>query len=146
MRQLELTMVTALIRRRKENKMAKSKKTSRFNSNEAFAVTRMLKSSPQKLNLVAQLIRGKSVEQAINILNFSSKRVSLDVKKTLMSAVANAENNNGMDVDRLIVTEAWVGKNLVLKRGRPRGRGRFGRILKPFSQISVKLSEIQEAE
>jgi large subunit ribosomal protein L22 len=106
----------------------------------------MLKSSPQKLNLVAQLIRGKSVEQAINILNFSSKRVSLDVKKTLMSAVANAENNNGMDVDRLVVTEAWVGKNLVLKRGRPRGRGRFGRILKPFSQISVKLSEVQEAE
>jgi large subunit ribosomal protein L22 len=112
--------------------------------NEAFAKTRMLRTSPQKLNLVAESIRGMPVNAALAELTFSKKRIARDVKKTLQSAIANAENNHGLDVDSLVVAEAWVGKNLVLKRGRPRGRGRFGRLLKPFAEITIKVRE--EAE
>lgn len=121
--------------------MAKDKNPRRVAENEAMAKTRMLKTSPQKLNLVAASIRGLPVADALAELTFSKKRVALDVKKTLQSAIANAENNHGLDVDELIVAEAWVGKNLVLKRGRPRGRGRFGRLLKPFAEITIKVRQ-----
>ena len=117
--------------------MGKSKNPRRVAENEAYAVSRMLKTSPQKMNLLAQLIRGKSVEKALTDLTFSKKRIAADVKKALQSAIANAENNHGLDVDELIVAEAWVGKNLVMKSGRPRDRGRYGRILKPFAQITI---------
>jgi len=90
-----------------------------------MAVNKMLRTSPQKLNLVAQMIRNKPVEKALADLTFSKKRISADVKKTLQSAIANAENNHGLDVDELIVAEAYVGKNLTMKRGRPRARGRY---------------------
>ncbi|MFQ5438775.1 MAG: 50S ribosomal protein L22 [Paracoccaceae bacterium] len=124
--------------------MGKAKNPRRVADNEAMAVSRMLRTSPQKLNLVAQLIRGKSVEKAMSDLAFSKKRISEDVLKTLKSAVANAENNHGLDVDDLVVAEAWVGKNLTLKRGRPRARGRFGKILKPFAQVTIKVRENEE--
>ena len=128
--------------------MGKEKNSRRLESNEAQAKLRMLKTSCQKLNLLARLIRNKSVDQAINELTFSKKRIAKDVKKCLQSAVANAENNHGMDVDDLVVSEAYVGKNLVMKRGRPRARGRFGKILKPFSQITivVRQNEVSEGE
>ncbi len=124
--------------------MGKEKSPRRVADNEAMAVSRMLRTSPQKLNLVAAMIRGKSVERALTDLTFSKKRVAEDVKKTLQSAIANAENNHNLDVDELIVAEAWVGKNLVMKRGRPRARGRFGKILKPFSQVTIKVRQIEE--
>ena len=111
---------------------------------EAKAVTRSLRTSPIKLNLVAQMIRGMRVSDALTQLTFSAKHISRDVKKTLQSAVANAENNHNLDVDKLVVSEAYVGKNMVLKRFAARGRGRGNRILKPFSQITVVVSEIQE--
>ena len=123
--------------------MGKDRNPRRVADNEAMAVSRMLKTSPQKLNLVASLIRNKPVGKALADLTFSKKRVSEDVKKTLQSAIANAENNHGLDVDELVVAEAWVGKNLVLKRGQPRARGRFGRILKPFSQVTIKVRQVQ---
>ncbi|MBZ0218393.1 MAG: 50S ribosomal protein L22 [Fimbriimonadaceae bacterium] len=113
--------------------------------NEAKAVNRMIRTSPQKLNLVAQAIRGKNVSQALADLTFLRKRVAADVKKTLESAVANAENNHDLDVDDLVVAEAYVGKNLVMKRGRPRARGRYGRILKPFSQITIVVRQVEES-
>ena len=116
----------------------------RVAENEAFAKTKMLRTSPQKLNLVAQLIRGKKVDKALADLTFSHKRVAGDVKNCLQSAIANAENNHGLDVDNLIVAEAWVGKNLVMKRGRPRARGRFGKIMKPFSEITIKVRQVEE--
>ncbi|MGR3779744.1 50S ribosomal protein L22 [Albimonas pacifica] len=125
--------------------MSKSSNPRRVADNEAMAVSRMLRISPQKLNLVAGLIRKKPVGKALNELAFSKKRIALDVRKTLQSAIANAENNHGLDVDELIVAEAWVGKNLVLKRGRPRARGRFGRIEKPFSQITIKVRQVEES-
>jgi large subunit ribosomal protein L22 len=100
--------------------------------------------SPQKLNLLAQLIRGKKVDKALADLTFSRKRIAKDVKKTLQSAVANAENNHDLDVDSLVVAEAYVGKNLVLKRVRARARGRAGRIDKPFAQITVVLRQVEE--
>ena len=109
-----------------------------------MAKLRMLKTSPQKLNLVAGLIRGQKVEKALTDLTFSKKRVAIDVKKCLQSAIANAENNHGLDVDDLIVAEAYVGKNLTLKRGRPRARGRFGKILKPFAEITIKVRQVEE--
>jgi large subunit ribosomal protein L22 len=112
--------------------------------NEAKAVLRNLRTSPQKLNLLAQLIRGKSVEKAIADLTFSKKRIAHDVKKTVMSAVANAENNHGLDVNDLIVAEAYVGKNLVMKRWKPRARGRINRIIKPFAQLTVIVREVAE--
>jgi len=124
--------------------MGKEKNPRRVADNEAMAKLRMLKTSPQKLNLLAQLIRGKKVERALTDLTFSKKRIALDVKKCLQSAIANAENNHGLDVDELVVVEAWVGKNLVLKRGRPRARGRFGRIQKPFSELTIKVRQVEE--
>ena len=108
---------------------------------EAIAKVRMLKTSPQKLNLVSKMIRNKPVNVALAQLKFSRKRIALDVKKCLESAVANAENNHDLDIEELIVSEAFVGKNLVLKRGRPRARGRYGKILKPFSQLTIILKE-----
>ena len=117
--------------------MSKSKNTRRVSDNEAMAFNKMLRTSPQKLNLVAQMIRNKPVEKALADLTFSKKRISADVKKTLQSAIANAENNHGLDVDDLIVAEAYVGKNLTMKRGRPRARGRYGKILKPFAQLTI---------
>ena len=126
--------------------MGKSKNPRRVAENEAYAVTRMLKTSPQKLNLVAQLIRNKPVEKALADLTFSKKRIAADVRKTLQSAIANAENNHGLDVDTLVVAEAYVGKNLVMKRGRPRARGRYGRILKPFSQVTILLRQPAEEQ
>jgi len=124
--------------------MGQEKNPRRCAENEAMAVNKMLRVSPQKLNLVAAMIRGKPVARALSELTFSNKRIAADVKKTLQSAIANAENNHGLDVDELIVAEAHVGKNLVLKRGRPRARGRFGRILKPFSQLTIKVREAEE--
>ncbi|WP_425045026.1 50S ribosomal protein L22 [Primorskyibacter sp. S87] len=124
--------------------MGKEKNPRRVAENEAMAKTRMLRTSPQKLNLVAAMIRGQKVEKALNDLTFSNKRVAQDVKKCLQSAIANAENNHNLDVDELIVAEAWVGKNMVMKRGRPRARGRFGKILKPFSEITIKVRQVEE--
>ena len=124
--------------------MGKENNPRRVAENEAFAKTKMLRTSPQKLNLVAQLIRGKKVDKALADLTFSHKRIAGDVKKCLQSAIANAENNHGLDVDNLDVAEAWVGKNLVMKRGRPRARGRFGKIMKPFSEITIKVRQVEE--
>ena len=109
---------------------------------EAIAKVRMLKTSPHKLNLVSKMIRNKPVNVALAQLKFSRKRIALDVKKCLESAVANAENNHDLDIEELIVSEAFVGKNLVLKRGRPRARGRYGKILKPFSQLTIKVRQV----
>lgn len=108
---------------------------------EAMAKARMLRTSPQKLNLVSKLIRNKSVNAALTELRFSKKRIAIDVRKCLESAIANAENNHGLDIEELVVSEAYVGKNLVLKRGRPRARGRYGKILKPFSQLTIKVKQ-----
>jgi large subunit ribosomal protein L22 len=124
--------------------MGKEKNLRRVADNEAMAKLKMLKTSPQKLNLVAQLIRGKKVDKALSDLTFSKKRISDDVKKCLQSAVANAENNHNLDVDELIVAEAYVGKNITLKRGRPRARGRFGKLLKPFSELTIKVRQTEE--
>ena len=124
--------------------MSKEKNPRRVADNEAMAKSKMLRTSPQKLNLVAGLIRGKKVEKALADLTFSKKRIAIDVKKCLQSAIANAENNHGLDVDNLIVAEAWVGKKLVMKRGRPRARGRFGKIMKPFSELTIKVREREE--
>jgi len=124
--------------------MGKEKNPRRVADNEAMAKTRMLKTSPQKLNLLAGLIRGKKVERALTDLTFSKKRIAADVKKCLQSAIANAENNHNLDVDELIVAEAWVGKNLTLKRGRPRARGRFGKIMKPFAEITILVRQVEE--
>ena len=124
--------------------MSKEKNPRRVAENEAMAKTRLLRTSPQKLNLLAAMIRGKKVEKALSDLTFSKRRISADVKKCLQSAIANAENNHNLDVDELIVAEAWVGKGLVMKRGRPRARGRFGRIHKPFAEITIKVRQIEE--
>ena len=125
--------------------MGQDKNPRRVAENEAQAIARMLRTSPQKLNLVAAMIRGKKVEKALADLTFSHKRIAGDVKKCLQSAIANAENNHNLDVDSLVVAEAWVGKNLVMKRGRPRARGRFGKIMKPFSEITITVREIDAA-
>ena len=124
--------------------MGKEKNPRRVADNEAMAKLRMLKTSPQKLNLLAGLIRGKKVDRALNDLTFSKKRIAADVKKCLQSAIANAENNHNLDVDELIVSDAYVGKNLTMKRGRPRARGRFGRIIKPFSELTIKVRQLEE--
>ncbi len=124
--------------------MSKPKFERRLKDNEAQAVAKSLRVSPQKLNLVAQLIRGKKVDRALADLTFSRKRIAKDVKKTLQSAIANAENNHSLDVDQLVVAEAYVGKNLVMKRFHTRARGRMGKILKPFSQLTVVVREVQE--
>jgi large subunit ribosomal protein L22 len=124
--------------------MGKPKRERTLNENEARAVTRNIRVSPQKLNLVAQLIRGKKVDRALAELTFSKKRIAKDVKKTLESAIANAENNHDLDVDALVVSEAYVGKNLVMKRLRPRARGRAARIEKPFAQMTVIVRQVEE--
>ena len=125
--------------------MGKQANPRRIAENEAEAVARLLRISPQKLNLVAGLIRGKSVEAALVELSFSKRRIAQDVKKVLQSAIANAENNHDLDVDSLVVAEASVGKSMVMKRFRPRARGRMARILKPFSRIRIVVREIEEA-
>ena len=124
--------------------MSKDKNPRRVADNEARAKLRMLKTSPQKLNLVAAMIRGKKVEKALSDLTFSKRRIAVDVKKCLQSAIANAENNHNLDVDELVVAEAYVGKNLVMKRGRPRGRGRFGKIMKPFAEVTIVVRQVEE--
>lgn len=124
--------------------MGKKSKERSLADNEALAIGRMLRTSPQKLNLVAQTIRGEKVEKALADLSFSPKRIASDVKKVLQSAIANAENNHDLDVDSLVITEAYVGKNLVMKRWRPRARGRVGKILKPFSQITIVVKQVGE--
>jgi large subunit ribosomal protein L22 len=124
--------------------MGKPQRERTLADTEAKAVTRNIRVSPQKLNLLAQLIRGKKVDRALADLTFSRKRIAKDVKKTLESAIANAENNHHLDVDALVVVEAYVGKNLVMKRIRPRARGRAGRIEKPFAQITVILRQVEE--
>lgn len=125
--------------------MGKPARERTLKDNEAKAVTRLIRVSPQKLNLVAQLIRGKKVDRALADLTFSRKRIANDVKKTLESAIANAENNHDLDVDALVVSEAYVGKNLVMKRIRARARGRAARILKPFSQMTVIVRQVEES-
>jgi large subunit ribosomal protein L22 len=125
--------------------MGKPKLERQLGENEAQAVTRNMRISPQKLNLVAAMIRGQKVGKALADLTFSRKRIAEDVKKTLESAVANAENNHNLDVDALVVSEAHVGKNLVIKRWHPRARGRVGRVKKPFSQLTVIVKEVQES-
>lgn len=126
--------------------MGKASKPRQLADNEAKAVGRMIRTSPQKLNLVAQLIRGKKAEKAVADLTFSRRRVSDEVKKVLESAIANAENNHDLDVDNLFVAEAYVGKNLVMKRFRPRAKGRAARIIKPFSQLTIVVREIEETQ
>ncbi|MEH6527527.1 MAG: 50S ribosomal protein L22 [Sneathiella sp.] len=113
---------------------------------EALAIGNRIRVSPQKLNLVAGLIRGKSAEAALSELTFSKRAIARDVKKILQSAIANAENNHQLDVDQLFVAEAHVGKSLVMKRMRPRGRGRSSPILKPFSNITIIVREREEQE
>ncbi|MGD9671173.1 MAG: 50S ribosomal protein L22 [Hyphomicrobiaceae bacterium] len=126
--------------------MGKPSRERSLPDNEAKAVARNLRVSPQKLNLVAGMIRGKKVDQALADLEFSRKRIAQDVLKCVKSAVANAENNHGLDVDELIVAEAHVGKNIVMKRFHARGRGRASGIEKPFSQITVIVRQTDEDE
>ena len=121
--------------------MGKAKRERVLKDNEARARTSTIRISPQKLNLVAQLIRGKKVSAALADLEFSRKRIAKDVRKCLESAIANAENNHDLDVDDLVVAEAHVGKALVIKRFSPRGRGRVGKILKPFSHLTIVVRE-----
>lgn len=125
--------------------MGKPAAPRRVKENEARAVGRMIRTGGQKLNLVAESIRGKKVEAALAELTFSKRRISDDVKKLLESAIANAENNHDLDVDELIVAEAYVGKNLVMKRWRARARGRTGKILKPFSELTIVVREQENA-
>lgn len=125
--------------------MGKAKRERTLKDNEATAVLRSVRTSPQKLNLVAAQIRGKKVDRALAELAFSRKRISLSVKKTLESAIANAENNHGLDTDTLVVAEAFVGKALVMKRFHARARGRGARIEKPFSHLTIVVREVEEA-
>ncbi len=122
--------------------MSKEKTPRSLAENEAKAVCRMLRVSPQKLNLLAQLIRGKRVEAALADLEFSQKRIAVEVRKTLQSAISNAENNHDLDVDDLVVAEAHVGKAIVMKRFSPRARGRAGRISKPFANLTIVVREV----
>ncbi len=124
--------------------MGKKSAPRRVSENEAQAICKMIRTSPQKLNLVAALIRGQKVEKALADLTFSKRRISTDVKAVLESAIANAENNHGLDVDSLVIIEASVGKSLVMKRFRPRARGRTGKILKPFSRLRIVVREVEE--
>ena len=124
--------------------MGKKTNLRRLADNEAKAFAKSIRISPQKLNLIAQRIRGKSCEEALNELNFSRRRVAGEVKKVLQSAIANAENNHQLDVDRLEVAEATTGRQFVIKRWRPRARGRVGRIMKPFSNLTVVVREREE--
>jgi large subunit ribosomal protein L22 len=124
--------------------MGKPKTPRSLKDNEAKAVLRMVKTSGQKLNLVAQMIRGKSVEKALAELTFSRKRIAGAVKKTLESAVANAENNHGLDTDALVVAEAYVGDSLVMKRFMARGRGHAARMERPFSHLTIVVRQVEE--
>ena len=121
--------------------MGKRSQERRLSATEGMAVAGRLRTSPQKLNLVAKLIRGLSAERALNQLKYSPRRIANEVRAVLQSAIANAENNHNLDVDRLIVAEAYVGKSLVMKRFRPRARGRGAQILKPFSRMTVVVRE-----
>jgi large subunit ribosomal protein L22 len=123
--------------------MSKKKRERALSDNEAKAVARMLRVSPQKLNLLAQLIRGKKVSAALADLEFSRKRIARDVRKCLESAIANAENNHDLDVDDLVVAEAHVGKALVIKRHAARARGRVGAIFKPFANLTIVVREVE---
>jgi large subunit ribosomal protein L22 len=124
--------------------MGKPKNPDRTAEGEARSMVRNLRTSPQKLNLVAQSIRGKSAEQALAELTFAKRRIANDVKKALQSAIANAENNHQLDVDRLYVSEATVGKSFVMKRFRARARGRAGKIVKPWSRLTLVVREREE--
>jgi len=126
--------------------MGKRARERTLSDNEAKAVARMLRVSPQKLNLVAQLIRGKKAAAALADLQFSRKRIAKDVRKCLESAIANAENNHDLDVDALVVAEAYVGKALVLKRFAARGRGKSSGIFKPFSHLTIVVRQIEAAK
>ncbi len=126
--------------------MGKPKTERGLGEDEARAVSGFIRTSPRKLNLVAASIRGKAADKALAQLTFEKRRVSNDVKKVLEAAIANAENNHQLDVDRLFVKEAFVGKTLVMKRFRPRARGRVGRVQKPFSNITVVVKEREETE
>ena len=121
--------------------MSKQAKARRYSAAEAVAKVRTIRISPRKLNLVAQSIRGLKVQRALNELEFSSKRIAGDVRKALYSAISNAENNHSLDIDNLVVAEAYVGKNLIMKRFSARARGRSSRILKPFAEITVIVRE-----
>ena len=123
--------------------MGKAQRARVLKDNEAKAISRMLRVSPQKLGLVAGLIRGKKVASALADLQFSRKRIAVDVKKCLESAIANAENNHDLDVDDLVVAQAFVGNGIVMKRFAPRGRGRSGRIFKPFSQLTIVVRQVE---
>ena len=123
--------------------MSKKSHPRRLKETEAMAGVRMVRVSPRKLNLVAQLIRGKSASAALAELTFTQQRIAQDVRKVLQAAIANAENNHDLDVDDLVVAEAHVGKAMVLKRFHPRGRGRMGKILKPFSNLTIVVRQVQ---
>ena len=125
--------------------MSKPASPRKVGDKEALAVNTSVRGSPQKLNLVAGLIRGKNAGDALNILTFSKKAMAVEVRKTLASAIANAENNHNLDVDALVVQEASVGKGLVMKRFATRARGRSARIVKPFSRIRIVVREQAEA-
>ena len=125
--------------------MSKPKTKRALAENEAKAVTRSIRVSPRKLNEVAATIRGKKVDKALAELTFSRRRIAGTIKKTLESAIANAENNHDLDINQLVVAEAYVGKNLVMKRWTPRARGRVGRIEKFFSQLTIVVRELEEA-
>jgi large subunit ribosomal protein L22 len=124
--------------------MGKRSAPRRLSENEAMSIARNLRTSPRKLNLVASSIRGLSAEAALSQLAFSRRRIAGDVKKVLQSAIANAENNHQLDVDRLYVAEASVGKSFVMKRFRPRARGRVGKIVKPWSRLTIIVREREE--
>jgi len=124
--------------------MGKQSSPRRVGDNEALAIGNSIRGSAQKLNLVAQLIRGKKVEDALNILSFSKKSMAKDMSKVLASAIANAENNHNLDVDALIVQEASVGKSLTMKRWKARARGRSAKIIKPFSRVRIIVRETEE--
>lgn len=121
--------------------MGQAKNPPKQASNESRAVLKMYRHSPQKLNLLAQQIRGMPIQKALDEMKFSRKRAAKDVYKTLWSAMSNAENNHGLDIESLVVAEAHVGKNLVMKRIRARARGRASRIMKPFSQLTIVLRD-----
>ena len=123
--------------------MGKEQNPRRVAENEAMAKTKMLRTSPQKLNLVAAMIRGKKVDKALADLTFSKRRIAGDVKKCLQSAIANAENNHDLEVDDLVVAEAHVGNGIVMKRFAPRGRGRSGRVFKPFSHLTIVVRQVE---
>jgi len=125
--------------------MSKQKSPRALEANEAQAVLRNLRTSPTKLNFVAEMIRGMKVQAALTQLQFSNKRIAVDVRKALQSAIANAENNHNLNVDALVVKEAWVGKSMVMKRFHARARGRGAQILKPYSHLTIVVREAEGA-